>query len=219
MNGHAHNPELEDRHARLFAQLSTPVTPAALRGPRALEDIFERANRHAEERMDSGVRSSLQAQFSAAEAAAEVRGATAVLPSAAEIIASESHLVSPVAEPLRSLETVEAPGIIWPRVRADLVEWRASRKLAQRRRRTLSIVSAVAAVLVVSLLFTQRGVRPTDELMVSAVDAPAPQIRFVGENASSGGLATTRAIADAIGTPMEAGFDAERFAASRGGLR
>lgn len=135
------NPRHE-QHAELLRSLSRPVLPDQLRSRDFLDSIYSRALEDAEERLSEH----LGQTITQVEAPIDVDWC-------------EPEQGTQIAQDLRQLPRRSAPGLLWPRIRADL------RSLLQQRRRTRKMrYAAVAAVFLLSclLLFPSRRSDPAE---------------------------------------------------------
>ncbi len=190
--------DLVSRHAELLGKLEKPEIPAELSSRSFLDGIYERAARDMAEDLDSEVAESLSTRF---EAPAEL----------------ERQPVDPERfepSPLRELESVEAPGLMWPRLRADLRSWTAARRRHRTQRRVAS--SLAAAALVFLAVWTFDGFREED----TVVD-PEPRISIVRHRMTSPiapGFSSGSIVREITGTAGTFAGTAGTFAGSAGVL-
>ncbi|MHC5066278.1 MAG: hypothetical protein ACYTG5_20150 [Planctomycetota bacterium] len=151
-----------EQYADLLRSLSRPEVPEQLTGRAFLDSIYERALQDSEKKLAEP----LEKAICRVEAPEDVDWC-------------ESEIDAPVAQGLRQLPRRSAPGLLWPRIRAEL------RSLVRQRRRSRRIrYAAVAAVFLVSclLLFQSRRSSPSeadsllrgDEIIIRSIKLDAP---------------------------------------------
>lgn len=123
---------MELRHQDLLAEMPAAPIPSALHRPEFLEGIYERASRSIESEFDADIESALSTPLAAPDSGSTV----------------------PEFEPLRELSPTRAPGLLWPRLRADLEDWSTERKRRRTVRRVSTFLSA-AAVLFLAVWITR----------------------------------------------------------------
>ncbi len=125
----------QDRHQKLLQSLGRPELPAALSSQEFLEGIYERALDRSASRLATPLREALQR-----------------VQAPKDVAWCEPETASALTQGMRQLPRRPAPGLLWPRIRADL------RSVVRHRRqvRRLRFAAIAAVLLVSSLMLFQR---------------------------------------------------------------
>ena len=146
--------ELHDRQGDLLRSLVKPEPPALLSTREFLDGIYERALNRSASRLDAPLREGLT----------EVRAPD-------DVAWCELESTSPLPHEIRQLPLRPAPGLLWPRIRADLRAQVQHRRAARRIR-----FAAIAAVVLLSalLLLQRRPANQSRGVLIKEVSADGP---------------------------------------------